>query len=745
MSRLSLNTNTTANDLVVNTGSAANSKNGDALRTAFTKLNSSIARAEANFIELYASLGGGPLYHLGDDTQFVNIELDGEGVPTGGITIQSGFDTAMPVYIKGGNATQDGVGGNVIIEAGAPPLATPEQLIQGGVVYAGTVGNIEMAANQTTIDSMGNVWTFRDDGVLELPLNGDIVDSDGNTVLGSVGFDGGDLNFTYGGAIFEGGHDLPGRSWRTGLNIVGSQTTSTDPVRIYPAGADSKGLNMGTVNVMSDRVEIQGNNQGTAPGITWTFAHDGTLTFPNGAGFGLGDNGQLKVNDSTTLKLDIRDNSGRGFFTNEYGVTIRSNGDHNFTFGTDGYMVTQSLYLQGYLKGVDGSTGSTGQVLTRQSNGGVAWANATSANPFNQTLNTTSNPQFNDLGINGNISLLANNRISFGIYGRIESLDYNLKLSSINGITLVTNSTNGTPPQWNLSYDGILTLPNNGSINNPTIPGAIITGQSVVLVPNELGQTTSSVTIEKAGLLNTDWALPQIDWTVTVNGTTVTVTNVASDLTNAYFTFDSSITLPVTGDITFNEPNSQEPSTKSLEITPNGTTTWIFGDDGRLELPAGGDIVDSAGETVLGFAASYLSGYNVLSSDPGGITVTGDVTNVFSSGQVIKFSTLTEDEFTVDTVTYDSGNNWTVILLVETLGGPVDTDSIYFEKYNVSEIYPGDGIYATLMNNVLTLGTTGTYYPSTPSDWNNDAPTTITEALDRLAALVKSLNNGTGA
>ena len=53
------------------------------------------------------------------------------------------------------------------------------------------------------------------------------------------------------------------------------------------------------------------------------------------------------------------------------------NGAHTVTVGSDGYLTVESLYVQGYLKGVDGSTGSTGQVLTRQSNGGVAWANAT--------------------------------------------------------------------------------------------------------------------------------------------------------------------------------------------------------------------------------------------------------------------------------------------------------------------------------------------------------------------------------
>jgi hypothetical protein len=37
------------------------------------------------------------------------------------------------------------------------------------------------------------------------------------------------------------------------------------------------------------------------------------------------------------------------------------------------------------------------------------------------------------------------------------------------------------------------------------------------------------------------------------------------------------------------------------------------------------------------------------------------------------------------------------------------------------------------------------YIPTTSSDWSGTAPTTITAAIDRLATLIKSLNNGTGA
>ena len=37
------------------------------------------------------------------------------------------------------------------------------------------------------------------------------------------------------------------------------------------------------------------------------------------------------------------------------------------------------------------------------------------------------------------------------------------------------------------------------------------------------------------------------------------------------------------------------------------------------------------------------------------------------------------------------------------------------------------------------------YSPANNGDWNSPAPTTISEALDRLAVLAKQLNNGTGA
>ena len=1246
---------------IINIGQSANDRAGDPLRVAFEKVNE-------NFAELYA-VDTNTKYHLGDDEQFVRIELDGEGVPTGGITIQSGFDTAMPVYIKGGNASQDGVGGNVIIEAGAPPLASG--LIQGGGPYAGTVGDIEMAANQVTIETLGgvttfssgdgtpyvtfpavngsqlgiqgseisslpgseglalsaregsiilsthgdqypslpwefdrsgtintpllfplsftavldvahrtvgsgtypgpawefhlewqvnpngeieclsdngplpspvagyangqtfeftevdhgipnytltivlrdvdhnpagytanldfsappvypstvysegaikltsngyslildsdgtiafptggrigdisnygpglstgffdtngitigtapgndititpedgigiysnsNLWTFGSDGGLTLPLGEGIFDRvdidsglnirsnedkdtiylysygtdgdgtgagniyinptnveiysnwqnggagekkwtfgsdgyltgeslylqgylkgvdgstgstgqvltrqsnggvawanatgggggssdrlvasgksvilgtngvlslpNGSTIADSTGtlsqgpsvntqnisdtigvfhgldftvpngiavgwtvngpgvnnvsifgldvvngfvqidsgvfqvgesytFTGpsagtagvgitvnnkdwtfaadasltlpGDVNFKYGGAIFEGGHGISGRAWRTGLNIVGSNTNSTDPVRIYPAGGDGKGLGAGAINVKSDRVEIYGDNQGESAGVLWTFAHNGTLTFPSGAGFGLGDSGQLKVNDGVTLSLDMRDQSGRGFYTNGSGYTLRSNGSYSWIFDENGILNlpnsstgepliqgTNSIQLNAdgafFTFGADGnlyvpneirSTAGVGPVTIEANDGTLrTWTfggNGTTTLPGGLVIGNTED------------RLTLNSNFEIGAYSNNTRLQPTQRDATVEIATLATG--NMDPSIWTFGADGVLRMPdgnlgsdgridfnfegyNWGRISshnrqvyiqsvedngeNPptygkgTILSELAVGLDVGISTNaqELGLNNWVFGIDGATTIPAPGAVtfgPIASTVGTGNGGTfhVTIANGAYSVTADYNgTGYSGVTDPMTvpGDqlggvtpdnnliVTFRNTvnGGWFNSVESFSGTP-ATINWKFNTNNKLQLPQGGDIVDSAGETVLGFAASYYSGYTVLLSyEDGHITVTGDVTTVFSSGQIIKFSTLTEDEYTVGVVAYDNINDWTTITLVEGLGGPVDGDPILFEKYNISEIYPGEGIQSTLMNNVLTL------------------------------------------
>jgi hypothetical protein len=200
---------------IINTGTSANSKTGDSLRTAFTKINQ-------NFTELYSAIGA---------------------------------DVQIPI--------QTGNAGKVL------------------------------TTNGTTLS-----WTNASGGSAD--------------------------------RITSGSHSV--------VNDGSGALVLNDVQYIYPS-ADGKDIDIYTHSETSSELWLRDN--GPAEIITnggqyiWTFSKDGTLTFPHGAGFGYGDSGQLKVNDGTTLSLDFRDSSGRGFYTNSDGYTLRSNGSYSWKFGTD--------------------------------------------------------------------------------------------------------------------------------------------------------------------------------------------------------------------------------------------------------------------------------------------------------------------------------------------------------------------------------------------------------------------------
>jgi len=318
---------------IINVGNP-NQGNGDPLYNAFVKINE-------NFTELYTT-DTSTKYHLGDDVQFIDIDPD-----SGTIVIQSGFDTGMPVYIKGANCSDGGVGGNVVIEAGGP-----------GLPNDGTVGNIELAAQQTTIESNNNMWTFRDDGILELPEGGGIVDSNGDSVL--VGADITDFGEGFGldnsdkivtNKLYSTNETQPTQHYRLELDTNGvihlpdqSIINGSTLRGVYGTGdANYTGITIGPDAAHREESWMYVDHTGAYIATQyntnqklWQFKNDGSTVFPSGAGFVRGDNGQLKVNDGTTLALDLRDSSGRGFYTNGDGFSLRGNGDNTWKFGTDG-------------------------------------------------------------------------------------------------------------------------------------------------------------------------------------------------------------------------------------------------------------------------------------------------------------------------------------------------------------------------------------------------------------------------
>ena len=317
---------------IINTG-VADKGNGDPIRTAFTKVN-------ANFAELYNQLAASVVVGAAAPTgpEEGSLWWNSE---SGRMYVYYGtaWVDASPVDGAGISSTNQLVNGAYTVSLGANGVLTlPDGSIINGSTIRGVAGTGELNYTGITIgpnsndaektwmwvdhanayistNNAANTWTFGNNGSLTFPdttaqttaWTGSVSSlvNGANTV--SLDNGGLDLTFTSGEkikTIFGGGIEL----YRSGDNTIG----------IYTGGAEIKTFATGGAK------------------HTWTFGTNGKLTFPNGAGFGLGETGQLKVDDSATVSLDLRDTSGRGFYTNSDGYTLRSNGTYNWAFGADG-------------------------------------------------------------------------------------------------------------------------------------------------------------------------------------------------------------------------------------------------------------------------------------------------------------------------------------------------------------------------------------------------------------------------
>lgn len=240
----------------------------------------------------------------------------------------------------------------------------------------------------------GNTWNFNDSGALQLPANGDIVDSFGTSVLGGQSFDQ-DLNTT---------DDVQFSSVSTG-NIFNTETIEiTTPY--------------GTVADIDIYTDWAGN--GSTGGIDLWLKHGDALYIKTHDGahvWSFDDNGILNLPASG----DIRDSSG------------------NSVLG-----------------------------------GG-------SGNPFDQSLNTTDSPRFDDIEIHGNI--IANSSIDvYSVNGG--EIDIYTDWESGNGVEVwlkhddgIHLTTQNGQFVWQFNKDGSLTLPTFSNdwtaCTTPTLSGGL--------------------------------------------------------------------------------------------------------------------------------------------------------------------------------------------------------------------------------------------------------------------------------
>lgn len=209
-------------------------------------------------------------------------------------------------------------------------------------------------------------------------------------------------------------------------------------------------------------INTNGNAKLTANGNSWIFGSNGSTTMPSGSlnltngddRVGTGGWSQIALSYSGTTGYphfirtrhddSVTSNNAIDFWISD--GTVNSAGAVRTLSVQKNGVVVGNIEIQGGLKDVEGSTGTTGQVLTRVVNGGVKWADATSG------AISSSGGKFStsfDTNANAGIFNMAGTATIQAIYG------INLETGYSSPVTIDTGNS-----QWTFAEsDGILTVP----------------------------------------------------------------------------------------------------------------------------------------------------------------------------------------------------------------------------------------------------------------------------------------------
>ena len=399
---------------IINLGTA-DKGNGDVLRTAFGKVNANFAELYnqiATSVVVGATAPTGPeegalwwnsesgRMYVYYGTAWVDASpVDGAGISSTNELVNGAYTVSLE---------SDGV----------LTLPNGTNIYGDGIFKADAVGGFEFNSFTDNIGGGKKTWTFSTDGNLTFPQGtllgysdpgGFIIDGAVDKDIAIYTYSGADAHgWTFGtdGSLTFPDSTVQTTAW-TGITGFGEgfsltaadkivtnklySTNLTQPTQHYRLELDTNGViilpDQSIINGSTLR-GVYGTGDANYTGITigpdaahreeswmyvdhtgsyiatqyntnqklWQFKNDGSTTLPSGAGFVKGDNGQLKTNDGTTLSLDFRDTSGRGFYTNGDGFSLRGNGSNTWTFGADG-----KLTLPGAI--VKSTVAKTGVVL----------------------------------------------------------------------------------------------------------------------------------------------------------------------------------------------------------------------------------------------------------------------------------------------------------------------------------------------------------------------------------------------
>lgn len=192
-------------------------------------------------------------------------------------------------------------------------------------------------------------------------------------------------------------------------------------------------------------------------------------------------------------------------------------------------------------------------------------------------------------------------RLTLPAYGASDPVSL---LNYYGGLSITTGVGPNETSNWTFTATGGLTLPKGGNINNFSATGSS-TGTIHTFATGANSETPGIDNANSIGLSsNTNSQEISTGWVITFN-------NGQQKLVSSAFAWPTStITLSWSGLISLTRDEvwpltvqsadySSGVNITKLEITPEGTTTWAFDSNGIIKLPAGGDIVDSTGASVL--------------------------------------------------------------------------------------------------------------------------------------------------
>jgi hypothetical protein len=487
------------------------------------------------------------------------------------------------------------------------------------------------ATISTKYSTDAHTWTFDNNGRLTFPQGTTIATADGTDAFIIDGAVGKDVQ------IYTYGNDVP-NGW----------TFGTDGNLTLPAGGSIYGLSIiggeGT-NVQADQtteqVYISSYNTSSFTSSVWTFSNTGTLTIPGDI---QDDNGSvIRVASTSTAPTRV---NGQLWYNSEEGRTyIKYNDqwvDANPVVVPSPGTYLDEITIDGSTLNINGSTLTISNTGTLLVNGSEVTGSGGSGDSINNGPYSVSIDEIGAVTMaTGRGTVLFGNIPEVGPTGSTHfhimkdspstvdlffGDDYNyVKLPTTLGVEIGAQGN-----VWQFSTTGTLTLPNGGTITEGAGPftgairlepsGASSSTQALVIYPTAGGDGNHIHLTAGGG--STDLYLGNDQQYVKVDHSgTVVVGTVGINTSTWTFGIDGVLTLPAATPVI--KGGGTGTDVTIVASTGSNTSTWTFGADGGLTFP------DSTVQTTawLGGNASSLA-------------TTANSSNNFNIGNFINSATL---------------------------------------------------------------------------------------------------------